>query len=103
MEPNSVIYRPVDTPYQVFRAGQPGVCEDAQSQLRVPAGHPEGYLEAMANLYTAFAAAVRSGKTGTADKVPGLVSGIRGMAFIKAMLDSSGSKEMFGDNSLALL
>ena len=93
MEPNSVIYRPVDAPYQVFRAGQPGVCEDAQSQLRVPAGHPEGYLEAMANLYTAFAAAVRSGKTGTADKVPGLVSGIRGMAFIKAMLDSSGSEQ----------
>ena len=93
MEPNSVIYRPVDAPYQVFRAGQPGVCEDAQSQLRVPAGHLEGYLEAMANLYTAFAAAVRSGKTGTADKVPGLVSGIRGMAFIKAMLDSSGSEQ----------
>lgn len=93
MEPNSVIYRSVDAPYQVFRAGQPGVCEDAQSQLRVPAGHPEGYLEAMANLYTAFAAAVRSGKTGTADKVPGLVSGIRGMAFIKAMLDSSGSEQ----------
>ena len=93
MEPNSVIYRPVDAPYQVFRAGQPGVCENALSQLRVPAGHPEGYLEAMANLYTAFAAAVRSGKTGTADKVPGLVSGIRGMAFIKAMLDSSGSEQ----------
>lgn len=93
MEPNSVIYRPVDAPYQVFRAGQPGVCEDAQSQLRVPAGHPEGYLEAMANLYTAFAAAVRSGKSGTADKVPGLESGIRGMAFIKAMLDSSGSEQ----------
>ncbi|QCZ92226.1 Gfo/Idh/MocA family protein [Salinimonas iocasae] len=93
MEPNSVIYRPVDAPYQVFRAGQPSVCEDAQSQLRVPAGHPEGYLEAMANLYTAFAASVRSGKSGTADKVPGLASGIRGMAFIKAMLDSSGSEQ----------
>lgn len=93
MEPNSVIYRPVDAPYQVFRAGQPGVCDDALSQLRVPAGHPEGYLEAMANLYSAFASAVRSGQTGTADKVPGLHSGIRGMAFIKAMLDSSGSEQ----------
>lgn len=93
MEPNSVIHRPVDRPYQVFRAGQPGVCDEAMSQLRVPAGHPEGYLEAMANLYTAFAKAVRDNQTGTADKVPGLASGVRGMAFIQAMLDSSGSDQ----------
>ena len=93
MEPNSVIYRPVDAPYQVFRAGQGqvGLCDAASSRCRVPAGHPEGYLEAMANLYTDFAKAVRANQKGKADGVPGINSGIRGMVFIDAMLASTGS------------
>ena len=93
MEPNSVIYRPVDAPYQVFRAGQGqvGLCDAASARCRVPAGHPEGYLEAMANLYTDFAKAVRANQKGKADGVPGINSGIRGMVFIDAMLASTGS------------
>lgn len=94
MEPNTVIYRPVDAPYQVFRAGggQPGLCEATMQRCRIPGGHPEGYLEAMANLYTSFATAIRQGDTGTADGVPGIEAGVRGMAFIQAMLDSSDSE-----------
>ncbi|MFZ8143632.1 Gfo/Idh/MocA family protein [Alteromonas macleodii] len=93
MEPNSVIYRPVDAPYQVFRAGQGqvGLCDAASARCRVPAGHPEGYLEAMANLYTDFAKAVRANQKGKADGVPGINSGIRGMVFIDAMLASTDS------------
>lgn len=93
MEPNSVIYRPVDAPYQVFRAGQGqvGLCDAASARCRVPAGHPEGYLEAMANLYTDFAKAVRANQKGKADGVPGINSGIRGMIFIDAMLASTDS------------
>ena len=93
MEPNSVIYRPVDAPYQVFRAGQGqvGLCDAASTRCRVPAGHPEGYLEAMANLYTDFAKAVRANQKGKADGVPGINSGIRGMVFIDAMLASTDS------------
>ncbi len=93
MEPNSVIYRPVDPPYQVFRAGQGqvGLCDAASARCRVPAGHPEGYLEAMANLYTDFAKAVRANQKGKADGVPGINSGIRGMVFIDAMLASTDS------------
>ncbi|WP_334021066.1 Gfo/Idh/MocA family protein [Alteromonas sp. S015] len=93
MEPNSVIYRPVDAPYQVFRAGQGqvGLCDQASARCRVPAGHPEGYLEAMANLYTDFAKAVRANLKGTADGVPGINSGIRGMVFVDAMLASTDS------------
>ncbi|AMJ96958.1 oxidoreductase [Alteromonas macleodii] len=93
MEPNSVIYRPVDVPYQVFRAGQGqvGLCDAASARCRVPAGHPEGYLEAMANLYTDFAKAVRANQKGKADGVPGINSGIRGMVFIDAMLASTDS------------
>ncbi len=93
MEPNSVIYRPVDAPYQVFRAGQGqvGLCDEASARCRVPAGHPEGYLEAMANLYTDFAKAVRANQNGKAEGVPGINSGIRGMVFIDAMLASTKS------------
>lgn len=93
MEPNSVIYRPIDAPYQVFRAGQGqvGLCDAASARCRVPAGHPEGYLEAMANLYTDFAKAVRANQKGKADGVPGINSGIRGMVFIDAMLASTDS------------
>ena len=93
MEPNSVIYRPVDAPYQMFRAGQGqvGLCDAASARCRVPAGHPEGYLEAMANLYTDFAKAVRANQKGKADGVPGINSGIRGMVFIDAMLASTDS------------
>ncbi|GFD79577.1 oxidoreductase [Tenacibaculum sp. KUL118] len=93
MEPNSVIYRPIDAPYQVFRAGQGqvGLCDEASARCRVPAGHPEGYLEAMANLYTDFAKAVRANQKGKAEGVPGINSGIRGMVFIDAMLASTDS------------
>jgi len=93
MEPNSVIYRPVDAPYQVYRAGQGqvGLCDAASARCRVPAGHPEGYLEAMANLYTDFAKAVRANQKGKAEGVPGINSGIRGMVFIDAMLASTDS------------
>ena len=93
MEPNSVTYRPIDAPYQVFRAGQGqvGLCDEASARCRVPAGHPEGYLEAMANLYTDFAKAMRANQKGKAEGVPGISAGIRGMVFIDAMLASTDS------------
>jgi predicted dehydrogenase len=93
MEPNSVVYRPLGAPYQVFRAGlgQPGLCEEAMNRCRIPGGHPEGYLEAMANLYKDFAVAIRNGDSGKAKGVPGIHSGVRGLAFISAMLASSDS------------
>ena len=95
MEPNSLIYRTMDAPYMVYRAGtgQPGLYPEAERRCRVPAGHPEGYLEAMANLYTDFAAAVRQELSGKAPGVPGLESGLRGMAFIEAMVESGTSEQ----------
>lgn len=102
MEPNSVIHRPLGEPYRVLRAGmgQASLCDETLARCRTPAGHPEGYLEAMANLYGFFAKAVRDaqvnkktvGKLGKAAGVPGIDSGLRGMAFIEAML-ASGSSE----------
>lgn len=94
MEPNSLLHRARNTPLRILRAGidQPELCPDAQRRLRLPGGHPEGYLEALANLYCDFAHAVRGGRAGTAPGVPGIESGLRGMAFIEAVIASQRSE-----------
>lgn len=94
MEPNTVILRPHGAPVQVLRAGkgQPGLGDEALRRCRLPAGHPEGYLEAMANLYSDFAVAIRRGERGTPTGVPGIAAGLRGMAFIDT-ISASGHSE----------
>lgn len=87
--PSSLIHRALDQPLRVLRAGvgQPWLCEAASQRMRLPAGHPEGYLEAMANLYGDFARAIRAGIGGhLAPGVPGIDVGLRGMAFIEAAI-----------------
>lgn len=95
MEPNTLTLRPHGAPVQVLRAGagQPGLGAEASRRCRLPAGHPEGYLEAMGNLYRDFATAIRAGETGTPTGVPGIKSGMRGMAFIETVSRSQSSNE----------
>ncbi|QKJ36576.1 MULTISPECIES: Gfo/Idh/MocA family protein [unclassified Pseudomonas] len=88
-EPASLIHRPIDQPLRVLRSGvgQPWLCEAARQRMRLPAGHPEGYLEAMANLYGDFARAIRAAAPGPdTPGVPGIETGLRGMAFIEAAI-----------------
>ncbi|WP_231489522.1 Gfo/Idh/MocA family protein [Billgrantia saliphila] len=94
MEPNSLLHRPHKAPMRVLRAGidQPELCQAARQRLRLPGGHPEGYLEALANLYRDFAAAIRRGDGGDVEGVPGMASGLRGMAFIEAVTASQVSE-----------
>jgi len=95
MEPNTVILRPHGAPVQVLRAGQgqPGLDAEALRRCRLPAGHPEGYLEAMANLYRDFAMAIRRGERGTPSGVPGIAAGLRGMAFIETISQSGQTEQ----------
>ena len=88
-EPSSLIHRSLDQPMRILRSGlgQPWLSAAATRRMRLPAGHPEGYLEAMANLYVDFADAIQAG--GAGDQVPGVPGmhiGLRGMAFIEAAI-----------------
>ncbi|WP_312244633.1 Gfo/Idh/MocA family protein [Stutzerimonas nitrititolerans] len=86
-QPNSLVHRPLGEALRVLRAGvdKRWLCDEALRRLRLPAGHPEGYLEAMANLYSDFATSIRLGRT---PEVPGVAAGLRGMAFIETVVAS---------------
>ena len=62
---------------------------------RVPPGHPEGYLEGFANIYSEVARTIRARRDGTAVDAgvlfPGLDDGVKGMAFVEACVKSSAS------------
>ena len=90
MEPNTLMLRWHDRPSEVVRAGGPGLTAETSSQFRTPAGHPEGYIEAFANIYRAFAAAIR-GKGNL--WCPGVSDGLRTMRFIEAAISNATSQE----------
>ena len=93
-DPNSLVVRWPDRPFEVRRTGGPGVSEAATAATRLPAGHPEGFLESFAVLYRNFAAALEArlaGRDPTSEELdfPTIDDGVRGMAFIDAVVDSS--------------
>ena len=93
---NSLLIKWLDKPTEIYRAGTGYVTSYASHNSRTPAGHPEGYLEAFANLYRNFALTVRAKMNGEEPKnewldFPGTVEGIRGMAFIENVVASGRS------------
>ena len=98
-EPNTLIAKWLDKPTQILRAGTNGfLAATAIHNCRTPAGHPEGYLEAFANLYRNFALTLSARIDGTkppdaALDFPSVDDGIRGMAFIDTVVKSGQSKE----------
>jgi predicted dehydrogenase len=98
MEPNSLIVKWLDKPMQVLRAGSNGFLHpEALFNTRTPTGHPEGYLEAFANLYRNFALALMARLDGTTAPLevdfPSVDDGIRGMTFIDTVVKSGQSSE----------
>jgi predicted dehydrogenase len=92
-EPNSLWLKWHGQPAQLLRAGGPATAA-AAPWVRLPAGHPEGYLEAFGNLYREFAARIRAleqhpGAPLPQPAVPGIEAGVRGMAILEALLTSS--------------
>ena len=92
-EPNSMLVKWIDQPMQVYRTANGYLGKNAAAATRTPPAHPEGYLEAFANIYKNFANHIRSVEAGTdPDEVvtdyPKIEDGIRGMAFIDAVVTS---------------
>lgn len=92
-DPNYLWYTPFGEPKRLITRGGAGSGPAAGRVTRVPPGHPEGYLEGFANVYTEVARAIkakRSGKKRDKDVAfPGIADGVAGMAFIEACVKSS--------------
>ncbi|MBL7844475.1 MAG: Gfo/Idh/MocA family oxidoreductase [Cyclobacteriaceae bacterium] len=98
MDPNTLLVKWLDKPTQILKAGTNGfIHAEAAFNTRTPGGHPEGYLEAFANLYRNFALTLSARLDGTKPSAlldfPSVDDGIRGMAFIDNVVKSGGSKE----------
>lgn len=92
-EPNTLLVKWTDKPTQIYRTGTGFMGAAAVANTRTPGGHPEGYLEAFANIYRNFSLALRARMNGQEPKpewldFPGIEDGIRGMKFIYAVVES---------------
>jgi predicted dehydrogenase len=95
-DPNYLWFTPFGQPKQLITRGGAGSGAAAARVTRVPPGHPEGYLEGFANIYTEVARAIRAKRDGRKSwdkdvRFPGLEDGAKGVAFIEAAVKSSKS------------
>jgi predicted dehydrogenase len=94
-DPNYLWFTPYGEPKRLITRGGAGAGPAAGRATRVPPGHPEGYLEGFATIYTEVARAIRARRSGTpVDKdvlFPGLDDGAKGVAFVEACVKSSGA------------
>jgi predicted dehydrogenase len=90
-EPNSLIYKPLGQAWQTLRAGSDYLSEAAQAASRIPAGHPEGYLEAFAVIYREFIEDIRRVNLGRKphQNYPTVHDGLRGLHFVAKAVESS--------------
>lgn len=92
-DPNTLSLKWPDRPSEKIRTGHAYLSVAAISNCRIPAGHPEGYLEAFANLYRNFAMTIRAKATHQIIQqewldFPSIKEGVRGMAYIEHMIHS---------------
>jgi len=93
---NTLLVKWLNKPAEIYRTGGGYNSSFAAHNTRVPAGHPEGYLEAFGNLYRNFVLTVRAKINGEQPKeewldFPGVHEGIRGMAFVNNVIESGQS------------
>ena len=99
--PNELIIRDGNGPNQIWRRGNDYVAQispTAARATRLPSGHPEGFLEAFANIYLNFTDTIRSrylNQTPTEAMLdfPNINDGMRGMLFIETVLKSAKSDQ----------
>ncbi len=94
-EPNTLMVLQQGQPARRYRAGadQAYLSDRARAHIRTPSGHPEGYIEAFANIYRNFAMAVRARQAGEAADAmydyPQIDVGVSGLAFVNAILENN--------------
>lgn len=99
---NTLLLKWLDRPAEILRAGNGYLSSYARHNSRTPPGHPEGYLEAFANLYRNFALCVQAKIKGEKPQpewldFPGAEEGVRGMAFIENVIASGKSDNKWFD------
>lgn len=93
-EPNQLLHAPLDGPRRLLTRSSPGLGEAARRATRLPMGHPEGFIEAFANIYLGVAADIRARQQGVAaDPLAAdyarVEDGARGVRFIEAAVASA--------------
>jgi predicted dehydrogenase len=97
-EPNQLWFRTNEGPAQLYRRGNGYLCEAARRATRLPAGHPEAFIEAFANIYMNVTDTIRAkleGRQPTALELdfPTVIDGARGLAFIESAVESGKSDQ----------
>jgi len=96
-EPNRLTHFPIDGPPRLLTRGAPWLHEAALRAGRIPPGHPEGFIEAFANVYAGVAETIRAHAAGAAPPAhadyPDVEAGARGVLFIEAVLASARSSQ----------
>ena len=98
-EPNTLWVKWTDKPTEMIRTGLGYMSEIAQHNTRTPGGHPEGYLEAFANIYRNFSLTLRARLNGEEPEeawldFPTVEDGIKGMVFIDKVVESGYDDEV---------
>ncbi len=92
-DPNYLWFTPFGEQKRLITRGGAGAGPAAARMTRIPSGHPEGYLEGFANIYSEVAQAIKASRAGKKPpkdvSFPGIVDGVQGMAFIEACVKSS--------------
>ncbi len=101
-EPNYLYHRPAEEPERVLKRGNDYLCEEAKKASRLPSGHPEGFIEAFANVYMSVAATIRARQEqvepgGLPWDFPTVYDGAQGVHFIEKTVESSRSDEKWLD------
>jgi predicted dehydrogenase len=98
-EPNTLVFKPAGRPWERWRTGGAYTGEASRAATRTPGGHPEGYLEAFANIYRDFMADIRRVGAGDEPKrdYPGIEEGLRSMRFVTAAVESSNQGAVWVD------
>jgi predicted dehydrogenase len=101
-DPNTLMVKQQDAPTQLFRAGQQYLSPIAKHNIRLPAGHPEGYIEAFANIYKNFAGTILATSQGAVPSeeltdFPTVADGVRGMKFLETVIASANSDQKWTD------